>query len=191
MDYARTITWTLSAGQGVKYLGVWVADAAGNVSTLDENSLISVNRMDGSQSLADGERVQYRGYIEEGMELMIGLKTVSGDPDLYAWRPRNAFRPDRYTQATVLPGQMEESGYQVAQQSGRILLEVHAVGPSEYEMIAAGRIEEQTAASGASGALEDKPVPLHPLVVSDPLSARQLGPDVISKTYLPVVLRNN
>ena len=38
IDYTETYTWTLSAGQGVKYLGVWVADRARNISTLDEHS---------------------------------------------------------------------------------------------------------------------------------------------------------
>ena len=66
IDYTDTYTWTLSAGQGVRYLGVWVADAARNVSTLDERSLVSVNRIDGNQILADGQRVQYRGDLEQG-----------------------------------------------------------------------------------------------------------------------------
>jgi uncharacterized repeat protein (TIGR01451 family) len=182
LPYSRTLTWTLSAGQGVKYVGVWVLDAAGNVSTLDEHSLIAINRMDGPQALADGERVQYRGYVEEGMELMLGLKTVAGDPDLYAWRPRNAFQPDRYTQAVVLPGQVEESGYVVIEQTGRVLLEVQAVGASEYELTATRPVEAQAADTAA---MQVKPTPQHPLTVSDPLSAGVAGvPTVPWKTYL-------
>ena len=110
INYTDTYTWTLSAGQGVRYLGVWVADQARNVSTLDERSLVSVNRIDGNQILADGQRVQYRGDIEQGTWLVAALTTVSGDPDLYTWKPRNGFRPDKYSNDTVLAGQTEELG---------------------------------------------------------------------------------
>ena len=45
MPYAPSLTWKLSGGGGVKYLGAWVADAAGNVSRLDEGSLAFTNRL--------------------------------------------------------------------------------------------------------------------------------------------------
>jgi uncharacterized repeat protein (TIGR01451 family) len=190
MDYTRTTTWTLSAGQGVKYLGVWVADRVGNVSHLTELSLAFVNRMDGSQSLAAGWRVQYRGIIAEGMLVDSTLTTLSGDPDMYVWKPRNGFKPDRYTDASVDPGQVEGLGYQMAEQSGRYLLEVQAVSASEYKLTLAGSHQEM---AQAAGALADKSRPQHPLTVSDPLSAGQVGPDVTlqQKIYLPVMLRND
>jgi hypothetical protein len=190
IDYTETYTWTLSAGQGVRYLGVWVADGSGNVSNLDEHTLVFVNRVDGNQVLADGQRVQYRGEIEQATWITGLLTTVAGDPDLYVWRPRNAFWPDRYTDATVPPGQVEDLGYQHAQQSGRYLLEVQAVGASEYRLELAGQAPEM---ADASRALEVKPRPQHPLVVSDPLSAGQLGAIAgpLLKIYLPVMYRNN
>ena len=39
-----------------------------------------------------------------GERVWASLKTVSGDPDLYAWGPRNAFWPDRSANATLRPG---------------------------------------------------------------------------------------
>jgi uncharacterized repeat protein (TIGR01451 family) len=190
LDYSRDYTWTLSSGQGVKYLGVWLADEAGNISTMSEHSLKFVNRNDAGQRLAAGQRIQYRGLLEGG-ELISGLlKTVSGDPDLYVWDPRNAFWPDRATDETVLPGHVEEFYSPFDMEAGRFLLEVQAVGDSEYELSLTGEKREMAAASRA---VLDKARPSHPLTVSDPLSAGQLGPDVSLRvsSYLPVVLRGH
>ena len=66
IDFSPTYTWKLSAGQGVKFVGVWVADAAGNVSTLEEAAMTFVNRVDASQALADGQRIQYRALLDAG-----------------------------------------------------------------------------------------------------------------------------
>jgi uncharacterized repeat protein (TIGR01451 family) len=190
INYTDTYTWTLSAGQGVRYLGVWVADQAHNVSTLDERSLVFVNRIDGNQTLANGQRVQYRGDIGQGTWLVAALKTVSGDPDMYAWKPRNGFRPDQYSNDTVLPGQTEELGHRFTPESGRYLLEVQAVGASEYQLTMPGGGQAMAEAAYAPLA---KQRPAHPLVVSDPLSAGQVGPvDTLRpKIYLPLMFRNN
>jgi hypothetical protein len=189
IDYTSTYTHTLSTGQGVKYLGLWVADSAGNVSTLDEHALVFVNRLDGPQVLADGQRVQYRGYIQQGSWVLGVLKTISGDPDFYVWRPQNGYRPDAYSYDTVMPGQVEDIGTRFLQQSGRYLVDVQAAGASEYELQITGgmRGEALMAARGPA----TKELPAHPLTISDPLSARQLGalPSLVSKTYLPVILR--
>jgi hypothetical protein len=190
IDYSRAFTWTLSAGQGVKYLGVWVADQAGNVSTLNEHSLIFVNRMDASQALADGQRVQYRGLLDEGASIALVLTTIAGDPDLYIWHPRNAFLPDRYTNDTVLPGQDEYLSSYSSTEGGCYLMEAQAVGASKYELSLNGEVPSEP---NALQALAAKVRPAHPLTVSDPLSAGQVGPAVTlrSKIYLPVMYRNN
>lgn len=189
LPYKRTTSWTLSEGQGVKYLGVWVADRSGNVSNLSEHALAFVNRLDSSQALADGQRIQYRSLLDEGMAFTGALKTISGDPDVYLWQPRNAFGPDRYRTATVEPGQLEDLGYGIVQRSGRYLLEVHAVGASEYELALNG---SGFLPSMARQTLTEKPQPAHPLLVGDPLSANQVGPLVSleHRTYLPLTARN-
>jgi hypothetical protein len=167
-----------------------VADTARNISTLDEHSMVFVNRLDGSQALADGQRVQYRGDLEEGTWLAGLLTTISGDPDLYAWKPRNGFRPDAYRNDTVSPGQTEDLGHRFVRESGRFLLEVQAVGDSEYRLILNGEGPQMAQAAHAPTV---KPRPQHPLVISDPLSAGQVGAvDVLQpKLYLPVMFRNN
>ncbi len=185
IGYMEHFTWTLSTGHGVKYIGVWVADAAKNTSALSEASLAFINRVDGAQTLADGQRVQYRGAIANGALALGYLTTVSGDPDLYIWGPRNAFRPNLRTDDTVAPGQWEQMGTHRAERSGRFLMEVQAVGPSEYRLSLSGLV-------GAAGeASAEKARPAHPLTVSDPLSAGDAKILTIhpGALYLPVVAR--
>jgi hypothetical protein len=169
IGYTEHFTWTLSAGQGVKYVGVWVADAANNVSALTEASLTFVNLVDGAQTLADGERVQYRGFVERGAWALVRLTTLAGDPDLYIWRPRNAFRPDLSAEATIAIGQWEEAGARSALNSGYYVLEARAVGASQYNLaLVASGVVTAAAADRAGGGKERPP---HPLTLSDPLSA--------------------
>ena len=187
IDYSRNLIWNLSSGQGVKYLGVWVADAAGNVSTLDEHSLEFVNRMDTSQTLADGQRVQYRGQVEGGEFVTIDLTTVSGDPDMFIWKPLNAFWPDANTIETIFPGQVESASGQLPE-GGRYLMEVQAVGASEYVL----NVEGQGEMAAAKRATLEKEMPQNPLTVSDPLSAGQVGASVGKPPitlYLPMVVK--
>ena len=189
IDYANPYTWTLSAGQGVRYLGVWLADAAGNVSTLDEQSMIFVNRMDASQALADGQRVQYRGLIQGGEWIEGLLSTLNGDPDLFVWGPRNAYWPDRSFNEPSQPGSMEYFANQFPLEPGRYLIEVQAVGATEYGLTMKWLEDPWALASAAKLDMAAKERPQHPLVVSDPLGAGQLGPAVTGglKSYLPVL----
>lgn len=181
--------WQVDLGVVQEYLGAWVADQAYNISTLDETNMIFVNRLDGNQILADGQRVQYRGDLEEGTWLAGLLTTVDGDPDLYAWGPRNAFRPDAYRNDTVLPWQTEDLGHRFLPESGRYLVEVEAVGDSEYQLVLTGHAPEMIEAPRAPTV---KPRPQHPLVVSDPLSAGQVGTieALQLKSYFPVMFRH-
>jgi len=165
-----------------------MADEAGNVAPLMEPNLAFINRMDGSQVLADGQRIQYRGIPQKGDRISLSLTTVSGDPDAYMWAPRNGFWPNPYSNDVLPPA---ESEYLTEQfdESGRNLLEIHAVGDSEYTLELLG--EEGEAAAAGIAALQ-KALPEHPLTWSDPLSAGQLGPEpsLDFRIYLPIVFRN-
>ena len=171
LSFAPTYNWVLSPGQGVKYLGVWVADAAGNISTLDESSTDFVNRSDANQVLLDGERIQYRGDLEQGSWIIATLLTIAGDPDMYIWRPGNGFRPDLFSTDDVGPGQVETLGGEMVEQAGRYLLEVQAAGDSEYNLSLAG---QGAAVLAASHGQVGKEHPQHPLSLADPLSANQV-----------------
>jgi uncharacterized repeat protein (TIGR01451 family) len=185
LPYAPSATWAVSPAQGVKYLGLWVADAAGNVSVLDEHSLAFVNRSDAPQVLANGQRVQYRGDLEQGAWVLAVLTTRAGDPDLYIWRPHNGFSPDLYSNESLPPGQWESLGGELVARSGRFLLEVQAVGDSEYQLDLTG---EQPALGGMHGRAA-KVLPSQPLASGDPLSAGQVGPgpEMAHRVFLPDV----
>lgn len=188
ISYSSVYTWTLSARQGVRYLGVWVTDGVGNVSVLDEYSLAMVNRMDSSQALAAGERAQHRGYLDQGTWIIAYLTTVSGDPDVYVWRPLNAFYPDRFSNDPVAPGEIETAGEEIVQRGGLYLLDVVAVGDSEYRL--ATTAEQQAADRSRVRPAEAKQRPTHPLTVSDPLSAGRVeAPRLLpARIYLPTIM---
>jgi len=182
VPYAATYHWTLSAGDGVKYLGTWGADMAWNISALDQSSLAFTNLVQGSQFLADGERVQYRFRLLRGDQAIFGAATLTGDPDLYVWQPRSGFRPDY---AAAGNGPVDAVSFS-ATEGGLYLVEVKAEGDSRYELLLAGDVGV-TAASAAGLAAS---TPEHPLTVSDPLSAGAVVAPAFPKLYLPIVMRN-
>ncbi len=85
---------------------------------------------------------------------------------------------------------MEESGETFAPEPGRYLFEVGAAGDSEYELTLAGGVPMQPPEVLAALFPQVKQTPPHPLTVSDPLSAGQIGTVVrpIFKFYLPVIV---
>lgn len=116
------------------------------------------------------------------------------DPDAYLWKPRSAFSPDRTALDTVSPGEVEESGETFAPESRRYLFEVGAVGDSEYELTLTGGVPMQPPEVLAALFPQVKQTPPHPLTVSDPLSAGQVGPAVPPSPYqfyLPMILMSH
>ena len=162
-------------------------DVAGNVSRLDEGSLVFVNRVDGSQTLADGQRVQYRGAVEQNAWAVAVLTTLAGDPDMYIWEPYNGFQPDHFVNDSVAPGQAESAGGKLTEPTGLALLDVLAVGASEYQLSFA-----QDRGAPAVARTAAKLRPQHPLVIADPLSAGVAGtPDGAPafRMHLPLLFR--
>lgn len=186
IDLQSTYTATLTAGLGVRYIGVWVRDAAGNVSTLDEGGMIFVNRGNDSQALADGQRVQYRGSPEPNAWIVALLTTLAGDPDMYIWEPYNGFQADHFVNASVAPGQTESAGGKLMASTGVALVDVVAVGASEYQL----SFSRDDMASVTTAHTISKVRPQHPLVVSDPLSAgvaRTPGGAPTFSSHLPLI----
>lgn len=186
--YQPEIDVALSEGHGVKYLGVWVMDAAGNTSTLDEGSLVFSNRVDGAQALASGGRVQYRAQRTQDTWIAAELDTIQGDPDMFVWKPTNGYGPDLSATASVDAGQSEDlSGY-VLSSNGIYLLEVGANGDSQYAITFMGL--DSNNASVTSSAVTAKTLPQHPLAISDPLSAglaRGVNEDLKLYYHLPLI----
>jgi uncharacterized repeat protein (TIGR01451 family) len=194
ISYVPTMTWTLSPGDGVKYLGVWVADGAHNVSLLDEGSLTYTNLVGSNQSLPDGGRTQYRFEMDMGDLAAFYVTTLAGNADLYMWKPQQAFRPNYWSNGPGGAGTGDEI-IEWLDEGGRYLLEVQAVGDSQYQLTIADEsladIENRTSQAHLLSFAE-KDRPQHPLTISDPLSAGQAGalPGLAYEFYLPVVAKN-
>ncbi|MBL7183042.1 MAG: DUF11 domain-containing protein [Anaerolineae bacterium] len=185
LPYTPSYAWTLSQGDGVKYLGVWAADAAWNVSALDRRSLTFTNLVESSQFLAAGQRIQYRFPLHYGKLAVFNAIAHEGNPDLYVWQPLNGFRPNYTATGT---GFVDTVGFQAAEQ-GLYLLEVKAEGDSRYQLLLARDISLREATPAG---ITPSP-PEHPLTVSDPLSAGAAvapSPPAFLKLYLPLVMRN-
>jgi uncharacterized repeat protein (TIGR01451 family) len=192
VHYTPTYTWALSPGDGVKYLGVWVADRSRNVSLLDEHGLAYTNLIGDSHTLPDGGRAQYRFDMTPGDLVAFYVTNLAGDPDLYVWKPLNAFRPNCYSNSTGGPGEVDETGDWV-DEAGMYLVEVAAVGDSQYALSLAWEFEmdaESRSPEDKMLSLQEKERPEHPLTISNPLSAGDPGtpsglPPV--EIYLPLV----
>ncbi len=87
IDYgsAATINWLLSPKPGAKYIQVWAADEAGNISLQPQEAFINLTT--GTDTLAAGQARLYRRAYELGETVSVCLTTYSGDGDLYVWPP--------------------------------------------------------------------------------------------------------
>ncbi|MBC7251034.1 MAG: DUF11 domain-containing protein [Anaerolineae bacterium] len=192
--------WTLSQGDGVKYLGVWVADGDGHVTNLNEANLIYTNLMrDGT--LDAGERVQYRVPLRVDSLTLFNLVVTAGDADLYVWKPRFAFRPHYYSNAAATGFHVETVGF-FAPEEGMYIVEVQGVSDgAAYQLLPGGDVAAQETVErgerlGEQLALEEKTRPAHPLTLSTPysLAERETLPNVpglseYTTIYLPLVMR--
>lgn len=185
VPYSATYSWQLSAGDGVKYMGVWLADAAWNISTLDRRSLAYTNLLQGNQFLADGDRVQYRFLLAQDDTAVFAAASLQGEPGLYVWRPRSGFHPEYVaTDAGVV-----NAVRLTADRHGLYLVEVKALGDSRYQLLLGGDVDRQANAAVALAAS----APEHPLTVSDPLNAGAGSaplPPTFQRFYLPVITHN-
>ena len=185
LPYAASYPWTLSEGDGVKYLAVWLADASGNVSVLDSRGLAFTNVLSSRQSLADGQRIQYRFPMGAGNMAVFNAVTHEGNADLYVWQPGSGFRPQYAASGT---GFVDAVGF-LAHREGLYLVEVKAEGDSTYQLLLAG----DPSLSAASSTPSTANMPEHPLTVSDPLGAGVAvapAPPAFPKLYLPIVTRS-
>ncbi len=184
--YSPTVDWLLSPGAGVKYLGVWVKDRAGNVSQLDESSMAFANQLAVREPLAAGQGDQYRFTMEPWDLAVFNAVADSGDPDLFAWEPRTGHYPWYLSMGLGLVDTIALR----AQTDGVYLVEVAAHGDSAYTMLLAN---PATVAEVSAPEAVVKSWPDHPLAVSDPLSAGQAGTvgPLLPILYLPVMFRNN
>jgi len=208
--------WMLSEGDGVKHLGVWVADAEQRMTNLNDANLIYTNLMGaGGQSLDAGERVQYRVPLRADDLTIFNLVTLSGDADLYVWKPRFAFRPHYLSNADEIGFHVETIGFFV-EEEGMHIVEVEGVTDgTTYRLSLTGDIPGATRNTpsallragyealpqGVHIPLQEKERPAHPLILSTPygLEDAQVLPEAPKAppeepmgyaVYLPLVMRS-
>lgn len=76
---------TLTSRGGTRYIQAWVSDAAGNISIAVVKARIDY--VPPTDALQAGQVRIYRRTLGQGEHLDVRLETLSGDADLYVWRP--------------------------------------------------------------------------------------------------------
>ncbi|MBN1179984.1 MAG: DUF11 domain-containing protein, partial [Anaerolineae bacterium] len=187
--------WTLSSGDGVKYIGLWVADGDQQVSQLNDGNMILTNLASpGGQALAAGQRVQYRVPFRPGDLAIFDLITLGGDADLYVWKPRFAFRPHFFSNDAQTGFHLDAVGF-IAEEEQVYIVEVEAVSDGTlYRLETAGDTQRtDDLPRGTRLTLAEKERPEHPITLSTPYSlvdsAELPESPIIYDIYLPVVLR--
>lgn len=94
ITYQPDYDWTLGSANGTHYVGAWVMDAAGNVSHLTRRAFDFASLVLPGASVAQHGLVPYLVYYDQGVQVTATLNSITGDADLYLWRPGNYFGPD-------------------------------------------------------------------------------------------------
>jgi uncharacterized repeat protein (TIGR01451 family) len=94
VPYQADYDWTLGDANGTHFVGVWVMDAAHNVSRLDRRAFDFASLVLPGATVAEHGLVPYLVYYDQGVNVTATLTSLTGDADLYLWRPDNHFGPD-------------------------------------------------------------------------------------------------
>ena len=189
LDYALNHinrAWTLTPVGGLHYIQAWARDGSGNISRYPAqefvNYLPSIEHVDHNQV-----RV-YRKRLALGEALTVTLTPVSGDPDLFVWRPD--------WEAGHQPWSSEQDGLAVEQVSftapvsGMYQIEVYGYVAADYQLtfatsviaVNAGRLSP----ASPMGRHWTGIIPIIPVTSEPPRDVPISGWQV----YLPLVLRN-
>ena len=158
-DHTRALVdWTLAPGDGVRYIGLWVADGDGDSSNLNEGNLLSTNLVsDEMQSLSSGQRTQFRLPLEKDQLAVFNVIITSGDADLYVWSPRKGFYPNYYSEGiTNAQGIQIQSVAFYAEESGIYTIELQSAsdGVTHYQIALAAGAAAAGLSSQAQQALD-------------------------------------
>lgn len=193
--YATSLAWTLTSGEGAKYLRVWFADGAENIS--DAPATAMVNLTTPTSTVTAGERVLYRQAFSGGTQVTITLTTNGGDVDLFVWAPGNSGSPNYYS---VNSGTTQDTVSFTSSVSGVYQVEVHGYENSSYTLSIAtspssGPTElSQEPSQEARTIVGGKTIPSAPLNIAEP--SNQAGVPAVqsapagTKVYLPALMRN-
>ena len=92
VDYQETYRWTLGDLPGVHFVGVWVKDAAGNISYATQSSFDFASYLEDESTFETKiTNIPYAVYYEAGVDVTATLTQLSGESGvmLYIWFPGN------------------------------------------------------------------------------------------------------
>jgi hypothetical protein len=131
VPYQADYPWTLINASGTHYIGVWVADAARNVSRLDHHALDFASLLLPGTSIPKGGLVPYLVHYEASVNVTATLTTLTGDADLYVWYPGNHFLAD---QRSTLGGTATDVISFTTPTAGTYLFLVYGAAASTYDL---------------------------------------------------------
>jgi len=131
ISYQTTYTWTLTSDSGTHFVGVWVADEAGNVSTLNRNGLDYASLLLPGETIPRFGMIPYLVYYDAGVNVTATLTTLSGDADLYVWFPDNFGPPDEYS---IEPGTVTDEVTFTTPKAGTYLFLVYGYKESTFDL---------------------------------------------------------
>ena len=186
MAYTISYPWTLLPGSGVKYIQVWFADGALNISNLPGRAMI--NYIPGGESIGQGEWRLYRQEIGQGTEVTITLDVVSGDADLHVWNPGSSGDPDYHS---INLGTAQDQVVFTAPETEVYQIQVFGFEASVYDLTietTAGGEFLNISSLNVNTLGEGKTLPDAPLSVVEPPD--HIGvPGVQHKLYSPLILK--
>jgi uncharacterized repeat protein (TIGR01451 family) len=92
IPYEENYDWTLGDLPGVHFVGVWVADAAGNVSNATQNSFDFASYLEEESTFVNKiTNVPYAVYYDADVDVTATLTQLTGESGvmLYVWFPGN------------------------------------------------------------------------------------------------------
>jgi uncharacterized repeat protein (TIGR01451 family) len=101
IPYHPEYPWTLSNQSGTHYIGVWVADRAGNRSHLTRRAIDFASLLLPNTHVGQGDMIPYLVYYPAGVDVTAVLDSLSGVANLFVWSPGNMFSPDQYNPAVT------------------------------------------------------------------------------------------
>ena len=189
LEYASAnsnYSWQLLPTSGMKFLQVWAADGAGNISVFPGKAY--VNFAPAVQRVRLNQRRVYGYPLTNGQALTARLEPVSGDPDLYLWAPDHATRPPWVSN---LRQGVDDLSIE-APVSGIYQVEVFGYSAAEYRLIVnTGAVVEAVSGAETAGGRDpskEEIIPSQPLLAIEDEPAQGLGLPTPGQIQPPVLL---
>ncbi len=137
IPFSSPYNFTLTSRGGIRYIQAWVADNAGNISS--EIYKAEIDYQPDSDTLLAGQVRVYRRTLGVNETLDVTLTTLSGDADLYIWRPDSG-----QSWVSNASGTATDHVNFDAPQAGTYQIEVFGYETSEYQLTITGGNEESS-----------------------------------------------